>query len=754
MDNTLKLRVMFDMVDNMTKPLQMMLTGNKGLAGSLEATRRELENMAKTQKRIGEFREMRGGLAKTASELKAARERVEALGGALRASSSPSRQMIKDFEKAQRAASSLTAKYGEQASRLRQLRTELAGANVDTGRLAQHERELSNRIDRNKKREAAQKTGAKISAYGEAMQNAGAKMRGMLPGPLDAAKEAESAALRIRALGGSADVVKFARAMKVSGQSTTDNLNVMHDALKELGNEQEAMLAAPTMSKVKAANAALFGAEDAKANDTKFANMLKVIKLRDGMKNEAAFGDESNAALKMLTATGGRVSADEWSNFAESGGDAAKQLRKEAFYYQMEPVVKALGGNDAGKGLAALSRSILQGKIGGSAAQQLKALDLIDPKLAGTKNGALQAGALRNSALLKTSPFEWLETELLPRLAEKGIKSPDQVKKAIAGIFADKDARKLVTTVYEQREQINDTARNSTAALGVNESQALAAQSTQGRELAVLANVSDLKRELGEKIMPNYNAALDITASATGAVVQLMQEHGTAASILANTFAVLAVVLSIAGPLMTAFGTALVAAGATEALAGLVALLANPVTLGVLAAAAAIIGGIGAVGVYAWKNPDSIGGLGHRLKKMFGKEDSGAPVDSATSATSGAAGDQGGMKRKFAALATAATSFLVPSAYAESLPPSAFAANPASTAPSPGVRINTPVDNRPPVTAPAFAAASAAPAPAPITINITPPPGVNAAELARLVRVEVERYYREQASRTSSRLSD
>ena len=70
MDNTTKLRVMFDMVDNMTKPLQMMLTGNKGLADSLRATRRELDDMAKTQKRIGEFREMRKGLANTASELR------------------------------------------------------------------------------------------------------------------------------------------------------------------------------------------------------------------------------------------------------------------------------------------------------------------------------------------------------------------------------------------------------------------------------------------------------------------------------------------------------------------------------------------------------------------------------------------------------------------------------------------------------------------------------------------------------------
>lgn len=32
MDNALKLRVMFDMIDNITKPLKTILAGNKGLA--------------------------------------------------------------------------------------------------------------------------------------------------------------------------------------------------------------------------------------------------------------------------------------------------------------------------------------------------------------------------------------------------------------------------------------------------------------------------------------------------------------------------------------------------------------------------------------------------------------------------------------------------------------------------------------------------------------------------------------------------
>ncbi len=41
MDNALKLRVMFDMIDNFTKPLKNVLNSNKGLAQALTQTRGE-----------------------------------------------------------------------------------------------------------------------------------------------------------------------------------------------------------------------------------------------------------------------------------------------------------------------------------------------------------------------------------------------------------------------------------------------------------------------------------------------------------------------------------------------------------------------------------------------------------------------------------------------------------------------------------------------------------------------------------------
>ena len=86
--------------------------------------------------------------------------------------------------------------------------------------------------------------------------------------------------------------------------------------------------------------------------------------------------------------------------------------------------------------------------------------------------------------------------------------------------------------------------------------------------------------------------------------------------------------------------------------------------------------------------------------------------------------------------------------------PPAFAASPAIAAAAPLERYNLSLDYRAPLTAPAVAAASAAPASGPVTINIAPPPGADAAEIARMVRAELERAERAKASRAGSRLSD
>ncbi|MCU9956863.1 hypothetical protein OEJ37_26220 [Burkholderia sp. BKH01] len=580
MDNALKLRVMFDMVDNWTKPLRNMLNSNKGLAQSLKATRGELAELGKQQKAVASFREMRAGLADTTKKLGAAQSNVKALAGSLHAFGPPTKQMVADMARARQAASRLRAEQKKQAAAVDEMRGRLAQAGIETRNLAQHERALRSNIasttatvqaqtrqlealsERDRKLAAArgkmqamQGVAGGMAIGGYAARSTGMRMLGGLGGTLDEAKKMTNERARITALGlgdqATQDAEKYVRAMKMMGVSTSDNMTLMRDALSIFADEHHAQMVMPTLAKMKFANEALFGAEDAHANEEKFMNMLKVIELRGGTKDEATFKNEANMVQKVLSATGGRVGGDEWRNFIQTGGVAAKQMRQDAFYYQMEPLIQEMGGHGVGTGLMSAYSNVYQGKTTVRAAKEMMNLGLVDKKnVEYNKIGMIKRikpGALLGGDLFKASPLEWLEKVLLPQMAKKGITDPDKVKDMISTIFTNRTAANLFSTMYMQRNQIHKNEKLNRGAYGIDDAAKLAALQTQGKENDLLAKGRDLRREIGERIAPLYNAALDKTREIVGNLIGLIQRHGPAAKVILSVLAAFAALLVVMG---------------------------------------------------------------------------------------------------------------------------------------------------------------------------------------------------------------
>ena len=493
--------------------------------------------------------------------------------------------MSADIEKAKQTAARLTAEHEKQSMRVRTLRDQLAGAGINTRNLAQHERELRTNMaatntvmgeqmrkleaigERERRVSAARKSmekvqgvAANMAVAGYAARSTGMHIVGDLRETIDESKKAEAEEMRIKALGlgdhATEDAKKYARAMRVYGVSTTDNLTMMRDSLTIFADEHHAQMVMPTLSKMKFANESMFGAEDAHANEEKFMNMLKVIELRGGTKDQATFKDEANMVQKVLTATGGRVGGDEWRNFIQTGGVAAKQLRKDAFYYQMEPLIQEMGGHAVGTGLMSAYSNVYQGKTTVRSAKVMQGLGLLDPKMIEyNKIGMIKQvkpGALAGGDMLKASPLEWLEKVLLPKLAAKGITDPDKVKDTISTIFTNRTAANLFTTMYMQRGQIHKNEKLNAGADGIDQLNDKAQQMTAGRELDALAKLHDLKLEIGEKVMPIYNAGLQMTADATSKIIGLMREHSTAAKVILTALAALAAILVVCGTLTIA----------------------------------------------------------------------------------------------------------------------------------------------------------------------------------------------------------
>ncbi|MDE1011538.1 MAG: hypothetical protein OSB38_38330, partial [Paraburkholderia fungorum] len=555
MDNALKLRVMFDMIDNMTKPLKNMLAGNRGLASSVRDTRRELAELGKTQREVARFREMHSGLSQTSTKLTAARTRVKELAGALRGVAQPSEQMTAELAKARAAAAQLGREQKKQTTGLQEMRERLAGAGIDTRNLSQHERELRTNIaattatmnaqmgklaqisERERKVAAARKSmqsmqgvAAGMAVGGYAARATGTHMLGDMRESLDEAKKVQNERGRITALGlgehATKDAEAYVRTMNARGTSLAEKMTLMRDSMSIFADEHHAQMAMPTLAKMKFANEAMFGADQGHENEEKFMNMLKVIELRGGTKDEATFKSEANMVQKVLSATGGRVGGDEWRNFIQTGKTAAKQMRQDAFFYQMEPLIQEMGGHAAGTGVSAAYSNLMQGKTTVRAAKRMVELGLVDKKMVEyTTTGTvkrIKPNALLGGDLYNQSPFEWMEKVLLPQLAKKGIKDKTKILSEFATIMTNGNGANLFSTMYLQRDQIHKSERLNKGAYDIDQLGNLAAQQTEGKELQTLSKLHDLKEDIGRKIIPIYNAALDKTAAITDKVIGFM----------------------------------------------------------------------------------------------------------------------------------------------------------------------------------------------------------------------------------------
>ncbi|WP_412766565.1 phage tail tape measure protein [Burkholderia pseudomallei] len=540
------------------------LTGNKSGASVLAAEYRQL--VAEQLKARQEIKRLEAEQKKLASQTPVNAHQLRAL-----------RQQ---YDAATRASDKLRQAHVEKLRSLRDARAGLTAAGISTRNLAEHERTLRANIvqttaamqtqtrqleimaEREKKLGAArgkmqalQGVAGGMAIGGYAAKSAGAGVLGGLGGTLDEAKKAQNEIARIQALGlgeqSTRDAEKFARNMKVYGSSYADNLTMMRDSMTIFADEHHAQMAAPILSQMKFANEAMYGAEHGEENERKFMNMLKVIELRNGTKDEATFRDEANRVQKVISATGGRVGGDQWMEFIQRGGVAAKSLSKDAFFYQMEPIVQEMQGGTAGNALMSGYQNLIEGRTTVRATRKLMKLGLLDAKkVEYDKNGHVKAfadGALLNAEQYKSSPYEWLQKTLLPALEKKGIKGDKAILSAIGSIFTNRSASNLFATMYLQRDQIAKNERLNKGAAGITELDGIAKQQTSGKEIAALAKLKDLKEEIGERVTPIYNAALDKTRELADRLLKTIKAHPEATKAIVVVAAALGGLLAVMG---------------------------------------------------------------------------------------------------------------------------------------------------------------------------------------------------------------
>ncbi|MHA3059502.1 phage tail tape measure protein [Acinetobacter sp. ANC 4636] len=553
----LRLEILFGSKDKLSPALRLLVSSSKAAASASKQARDELKKLNDQQKQIDGYIKQKKATEDSAKALQDIQTRIKSLRQEM--ARNPSDALSREFNQATTQARKLKEAHGQNQIKLQQLRTGLNQAGFSTHNLAQQQTDLTRRITAANNSIESQKnklanlsrlqqshnrlsTGTqKMAMYGMGAAGTGVAALYQMRKPIEESKRLDVEEHRIGSLGlgkkATLDAIQYAKAMKTFGTSTLDNMTLVRDGITAFADVHHAKMVAPMLAKMKFANQAMYGEEHGAENEKKFMDMLKVIEMRNGLKSEAAFKEQANMIQQVITATGGRVQAEEWLNLIKTGGIAAKGIDNKAFYYKLEPLVQEMSGYRVGTAMMSAYANLYQGRTTKRVANHLGDLGLIADKrkVHNDKVGQiayLDIGAIKGAALFKKDQFAWMEQVLLPTLKAKGITKESDVVDAIGSIFSNRTASQLFSTMYLQRENIHKNMRLNAGADNIDQLDKQARNTTAGKEVEAKAKLHDAYLQFGQTILPIYTQALVMAGNAMQVFTGWMQKNPALAKTL------------------------------------------------------------------------------------------------------------------------------------------------------------------------------------------------------------------------------
>ncbi len=141
-DRNLRIRMLLEAGDKVTRPLRDIANGSSRAAQALRGTRDRLKEIDRAQADVGGFKELRSGLRATEQAMQAAQTRVGQLAQKMQATENPTRAMTREFEKAKREEQQLTSQHQADSRELQELSLRLHTAGADVNDLAGYQRRL------------------------------------------------------------------------------------------------------------------------------------------------------------------------------------------------------------------------------------------------------------------------------------------------------------------------------------------------------------------------------------------------------------------------------------------------------------------------------------------------------------------------------------------------------------------------------------------------------------------------------------
>ncbi len=146
MDRNLRIRMLLEASDKVTRPLRDIIGGSAKAAAALKVTRNSLKDLSAQARAIGEFRIGQAKGAEIFGQVDNARRRIRALREEIARTDSPTKRMTNALAAAEAAERKLVRTSEEHSAELRRMQSGLSSAGVDVRNLGGHEARLRDNI--------------------------------------------------------------------------------------------------------------------------------------------------------------------------------------------------------------------------------------------------------------------------------------------------------------------------------------------------------------------------------------------------------------------------------------------------------------------------------------------------------------------------------------------------------------------------------------------------------------------------------
>ncbi|ENA1408363.1 TPA: phage tail tape measure protein [Escherichia coli] len=228
-DNNLRLQVILNAVDKLTRPFRAAQASSKELAGAIQNTRNSLKELNKQAGRLDEFRKTRSQLAITANNLNAAREEAAKLATQFAATNRPTAAQAKLFSQAKTRVQELQQTYNGLLGSVQRQRQALKESGIDTRQLSSAQRELKKNAEET--RQALDRQQKSLKRLGEQQAR------------MNAAREQYSRRLEVRdrIAGAGATTAAAGAAMGAPVVAAVRSYASMEDAMKGVAKQMNGL---------------------------------------------------------------------------------------------------------------------------------------------------------------------------------------------------------------------------------------------------------------------------------------------------------------------------------------------------------------------------------------------------------------------------------------------------------------------------------------------------------------------------------